>query len=128
MQPAELLAPAVVLAAGDGPPPFLTSTAVLVVAAAVIGYLSVRARIVPIVGFLVAGVVIGPNQLGLVSEIETVEAAAEIGVIFLLFIIGIEFSLERLATLRTWIAVGGALQVTLSVLSVMGICMLFGVG
>lgn len=128
MQPADLLAPAVVLAAGEGPPPFLTSTAVLVVAAALIGYLSVRAKIVPIVGFLVAGVVIGPNQLGLVSEIETVEAAAEIGVIFLLFIIGIEFSLERLAALRTWIAVGGALQVTLAVLSVMGICMAFGVG
>ncbi len=128
MQPVDLLASAVVLAAGEGPPPFLTSTAVLVVAAAVIGYLSVRARIVPIVGFLVAGVVIGPNQLGLVSELETVEAAAEIGVIFLLFIIGIEFSLERLAALRTWIAVGGALQVGLAVLSVMGICMLFGVG
>lgn len=122
------LAPVVILAATEGPPPFLTSTAVLVIAAAFIGYLSVRAKIVPIVGFLVAGVVIGPNQLGLVSEIETVEAAAEVGVIFLLFIIGIEFSLERLAALRTWIAVGGALQVALAVLSVMGICMLFGVG
>ena len=71
---------------------------------------------------------IGPTQLGLVSEVETVEAAAEIGVIFLLFIIGIEFSLERLAALRTWIALGGALQVGLAVLSVMGICMAFGVG
>jgi CPA2 family monovalent cation:H+ antiporter-2 len=130
VEPATLLsAPATaVLAAGEGPPPFLTSTAVLVVAAAVIGYLSVRAKVVPIVGFLVAGVVIGPTQLGLVSEVETVEAAAEIGVIFLLFIIGIEFSLERLASLRTWIAVGGALQVGLAVVTVMGICMAFGVG
>ncbi len=126
--PVDLLPATLVLAAGEGPPPFLTSTAVLVVAAAVIGYLSVRAKVVPIVGFLVAGVLIGPTQLGLVSEVETVEAAAEIGVIFLLFIIGIEFSLERLAALRTWIAVGGALQVGLAVLSVMGICMAFGVG
>jgi CPA2 family monovalent cation:H+ antiporter-2 len=126
--PGDLLSASIVLAAGEGPPPFLTSTAVLVVAAAVVGYLSVRAKVVPIVGFLVAGVLIGPTQLGLVSELETVEAAAEIGVIFLLFIIGIEFSLERLAALRTWIAVGGALQVGLTVLAVMGICAAFGVG
>ncbi|WP_340295925.1 cation:proton antiporter, partial [Aquipuribacter hungaricus] len=120
--------PAAVLAAGEGPPAFLTSTAVLVVAAAVIGYLSVRAKVVPIVGFLVAGVIIGPTQLGLVGEVETVEAAAEVGVIFLLFIIGIEFSLERLAALRTWIALGGALQVGLAVLSVAALCTAFGVG
>lgn len=125
--PASVL-PTTVLAAGEGPPAFLTSTAVLVVAAAVIGYLSVRAKVVPIVGFLVAGVLIGPTQLGLVSEVETVEAAAEIGVIFLLFIIGIEFSLERLAALRTWIVLGGALQVGLVVATVTGICAAFGVG
>lgn len=129
MHTADLLAPATqVLAAGEGPPPFLTSTAVLVVAAAVIGYLSVRAKVVPIVGFLVAGVLIGPAQLGLVGEVETVEAAAEVGVIFLLFIIGIEFSLGRLAALRTWIAVGGALQVGLTVLTVAAVCSAFGVG
>jgi len=125
--PAHLSPAALVLAAGEGPPAFLASTAVLVVAAALVGYASVRLTVVPIVGFLVAGVLIGPTQLGLVSEVATVEAAAEVGVIFLLFIIGIEFSLERLAALRTWIALGGALQVGLAVLSVMVVCMAFGV-
>ena len=50
--------------AGSGPPPFLTELVALLVAAAVIGYACARLRIVPIVGFLLAGVLIGPNALG----------------------------------------------------------------
>ena len=129
MEAAAIVVPALVHTAGaEGPPPFLVSTAVLVVAAAVIGYVSVRARVVPIVGFLLAGVVIGPTQLGLVGEVETVEAAAEVGVIFLLFIIGIEFSLERLTAMRTWIVLGGLLQVGLAVGLVAALCVALGVG
>lgn len=129
MEAAATLVPALVPAAeSGGPPPFLVSTAVLVVAAAVIGYVSVRAKVVPIVGFLLAGVVIGPTQLGLVGEVETVEAAAEVGVIFLLFIIGIEFSLERLTAMRTWIVLGGLLQVGLAVGLVTALCVALGVG
>jgi monovalent cation:H+ antiporter-2, CPA2 family len=126
---AAIVVPALVHAAEtEGAPPFLVSTAVLVLAAAVIGYVSVRVRVVPIVGFLLAGVVIGPTQLGLVGEVETVEAAAEVGVIFLLFIIGIEFSLERLAAMRTWIVLGGLLQVGLAVGIVAALCVALGVG
>jgi CPA2 family monovalent cation:H+ antiporter-2 len=66
---------------------------------------------VPIVGFLLAGVLIGPNQLGVVTDLEIVDAAAEVGVILLLFTIGMEFSLERLARLWRAIFVGGGLQV-----------------
>ncbi len=102
-----------VLAAGEVPG-FLGPVAALVVAAAVIGYLTARARVVPIVGFLVAGVLLGPAQLGLVENSETVQAAADIGVILLLFTIGIEFSLERLAQVWTWIAVAGGLQLALA--------------
>jgi len=82
----------VVLAAGEGVPAYLGAAAALVVAAAVIGYLSVRFRVVPFVGFLLAGVLIGPAQFGLVANEEAVTAAAEVGVILLLFTIGIEFS------------------------------------
>ncbi len=84
------------LAAGSGPPEYLTAIAALVVAAAVIGYACARLRIVPIVGFLLAGVLIGPNALGVVREREVIDAAADVGVILLLFTIGIEFSLGRL--------------------------------
>ncbi len=113
--------------AAGGTPAFLTQLVALLVAAALIGYFSARVRIVPIVGFLLAGVLIGPNALGLVSALEVVNAAAEIGVILLLFSIGIEFSLDRLSRLKTLILVGGTLQVVTSVAVVTGVLMAFGV-
>ncbi|MGY1914156.1 cation:proton antiporter domain-containing protein [Blastococcus sp. SYSU DS0973] len=114
-----------VIAAGEVPG-YLGPTAALVVAAAVIGYLSARARVVPIVGFLVAGVLIGPAQLGIVENGEAVEAAADIGVILLLFTIGIEFSLERLARVWTWIAVAGGLQLLLATGAGLGLTLAAG--
>ena len=81
-------------------PPFLVQSVAIVVAAAVIAYLSYRIGLVPIVGFLIAGVVIGPHGLSIVADLELVDAAAEIGVILLLFTIGIEFSLEKLARIQ----------------------------
>ncbi len=116
-----------VIAAGEMPG-YLAPTAALVVAAAVIGYLSARARVVPIVGFLVAGVLIGPAQLGIVENGEAVEAAADIGVILLLFTIGIEFSLERLARVWTWIAVAGGLQLVLATGAGLGLTLALGGG
>ena len=109
-------------------PAYLAPTAVLVVAAAAVGYLCVRLRVVPIVGFLVAGVLIGPAQLGLVSSTSSVDAAAEVGVILLLFTIGIEFSLERLAAVWRWIVVGGGLQVALTTGVVLGLAIATGSG
>lgn len=113
---------------GGKTPAFLAPTAAVVVTAALIGYLSVRLKVVPIIGFLLAGVLIGPAQLGIIGSVDTVDAAAEVGVILLLFTIGLEFSLERLASMRTWIALGGALQVGLAVGVVAAICLAFGVG
>ncbi|MEM9663300.1 MAG: cation:proton antiporter [Bacteroidota bacterium] len=115
------------LFAAGAAPPFFAEVAVLIVAGAVIGYVCYRFGLVPIIGFLVAGVVIGPNGLGLVSDRELVDAAAEVGVILLLFTIGIEFSLERLARIKTLIFGAGGLQVGLSTGLTMGILMLIGV-
>jgi len=116
----------VVLFAG-GVPQYLTEIVALIVAGAVIAYLSFRLRLVPIVGFLIAGILIGPNALGLVRDQEIVDATAEIGVILLLFTIGIEFSLEKLARIQRLIFGGGTLQVGLSTLVVMGLLMPFGI-
>ena len=55
-----------------------------------------RLRIPSIVGYLVTGVIAGPHGLKLVNEIHEVELLAEIGIILLLFTIGIEFSFEKL--------------------------------
>lgn len=109
-----MLTPPQVLASAEGVPDYLAATAALVLAAAVVGYLSVRLRVLPIVGFLLAGVIIGPEQLGLVSTTEAVQSAADVGVILLLFTIGIEFSLERLARVWRWVVLGGGAQVLLA--------------
>ncbi len=99
----------------------------MIVVGAAIGYLCFRIGLVPIVGFLVAGVVIGPNALGLVHDRTLIDATAEIGVILLLFTIGIEFSLEKLAQIKKLIFVGGGLQVGFTTLAVTGGLMAFGV-
>ncbi|MEY4705367.1 MAG: hypothetical protein RL042_1572 [Nitrospirota bacterium] len=75
-------------------------------------------RLPSIAGFLVAGALIGPHGLNLISDIGTVQILAEIGVVLLLFTIGIEFSLVQLASLRRLmflaapIQVGGVLLIT----------------
>ncbi len=107
--------------------PFMVQAVVLIVAAAVIAYLSYRIGLVPIVGFLLAGAVIGPHALGLVKDPELVNQAAEIGVMLLLFTIGIEFSLDKLASLKTLIFGGGGLQVVLTSLATMLLLRLGGV-
>ena len=86
--------------------PFLNEMVALFVVSVAIAYLCFRLRLVPIVGFLLAGVVIGPNALGLVSDQALVDVLAEVGVILLLFTIGAELSLETLARLGRVIFLG----------------------
>ena len=65
-------------------------------------------RVPSLVGLLVAGAVIGPHGLGLVSDPERVELLAEIGVVLLLFTVGLEFSLAQLVGMwRTIVGAGG---------------------
>ncbi|MEM1205277.1 MAG: cation:proton antiporter [Acidobacteriota bacterium] len=108
-------------------PPFLTEAVLFLVAGAVIAFLCHRLGLVPIVGFLAAGVLIGPGGLGLVKDRELIDGAAELGVILLLFTIGIEFSLEKLASIKRLIFVGGGLQVGLTTAITASCLMAFGV-
>ena len=93
-------------------------TDLLVIFAISIGIVFVfhKFRLPPIVGFLVAGALIGPHGLNLVSDIDQVKVMAEIGVVLLLFTIGIEFSLAHLAAARRLLFIGGPLQVVGSLL------------
>ncbi|HEX8361695.1 MAG TPA: cation:proton antiporter [Longimicrobium sp.] len=116
------------LALAGSTPAFFTEVAVLLVSGAAIAYLGSRLRLLPIVGFLMAGVVIGPNALGLVKNRELVDAAAEVGVVLLLFTIGIEFSFEKLNRIRRLIFGAGGLQVALATGVTAGLLALFGVG
>jgi CPA2 family monovalent cation:H+ antiporter-2 len=113
-------------AAGEAPA-FLGEVAALVVGGALVAYLAFRLGLVPIVGFLLAGVLIGPNQLGIIGSRDMVSDAAEVGVILLLFTIGLEFSLERLARIGRIIFVGGGLQVILVTAATTGLLVATGV-
>ena len=70
-----------------------------------------RIGVPSIAGFIIAGVCVGPNALGIVNDVHEVELLAEVGVALLLFGIGLELSLERMRRLWRLILAGGALQV-----------------
>ena len=75
-----------------------------------------RLRIPSTVGFLLTGVLAGPYGLGLIRAVHEVEVLAEVGVILLLFTIGIEFSLSALVRIKKSVLLGGSLQVALTIL------------
>lgn len=73
-----------------------------------------KLKIAPLIGFLLAGILAGPFGFGLIREVENIELLAEIGVVLLLFTIGIEFSLRDLLQLRRIVIFGGGLQVSIT--------------
>jgi len=79
-----------------------------------------RLKLPALPGFIIAGIVLGPNALGLVSEPHEVENLAEVGVILLLFTIGIEFSLSRLREMQRQVLAGGSAQMAFTVLATLG--------
>jgi CPA2 family monovalent cation:H+ antiporter-2 len=108
-------------------PPFLAQVVALVAASALIAYICNRLRILPIVGFLIAGVIIGPNALGLVGDRALIDQMAEIGIVLLLFTLGIEFSLDRVWRIKRAIFAGGGLQLGLTILVSLAILALLGI-
>ena len=86
-----------------------------------------RFRLPGILAFILTGMIAGPHGWGWVKEVEEVEALAEIGVVFLLFVIGMEFSLKKLASLGKTVFGGGAMQVGLTIVGVTGVLHAFGV-
>ncbi len=77
----------------------------------VILFICHRIKVPAIVGFLLTGILAGPYGLGLVKEVHAVEVLAEIGVVLLLFTIGMEFSLEKLLKIKKSVLLGGSFQV-----------------
>ncbi len=74
-----------------------------------------RIKLPSILGFLITGVLAGPSGLNLVQASHEVELLSEIGIIFLLFVIGIEFSLKGLLSIRYTVLIGGFVQVGLTI-------------
>ncbi len=95
---------------------FLQSLVIIFGLSAVVVFILGKFRIPSIIGFLAAGVLLGPYGLELIENIHLVEIFAEIGVVLLLFTIGLEFSLKGLMQLRKAIFVGGFFQVSITAL------------
>lgn len=76
--------------------------------ALVFGYLTQRAGLSPIVGYLLAGVAVGPNTPGFVADVHLAEQLAEVGVILLMFGVGLQFHVEELLAVRR-VAIPGAI-------------------
>jgi CPA2 family monovalent cation:H+ antiporter-2 len=100
---------------------FLRDAVTILAASITVLLVCARFRIPSVVGFLLTGVLIGPSGLALVGNLEQVELFAEVGVVFLLFSIGLEFSLERLKQIRRFFFLGGSMQ---SLLTIVGIALL----
>jgi CPA2 family monovalent cation:H+ antiporter-2 len=94
---------------------FLKSLEVIFIASAVVILLLYKLKIPSLVGFIVAGVIIGPYGLGIVKDTHSIEILAEIGVILLLFTIGIEFSMTKLFRIKKAVLGGGGTQVLLTI-------------
>ncbi len=83
--------------------------------AAVLGVVVCRSlRLPPMLGYLVVGVLIGPNALALAKDTAAVKYLAEFGVVFLMFVIGLEFNLPKLRSMRTLVFGLGLSQVVLT--------------
>ncbi|MBE9528335.1 MAG: cation:proton antiporter [Proteobacteria bacterium] len=94
--------------------PLLRDIVVLMVVSIPIIILLTRAGLPTVIGFLVAGVLIGPYGLGLVNEAHEVETLSQIGIVLLLFTIGLEFSVTKMLNIRREAVLGGGLQVLLT--------------
>lgn len=102
---------------------FLLTLAAAFAAAFVGGAIAVRLKQSPIVGYLIAGVLIGPFTPGFNADAGTTQRVADIGVILLLFGVGVHFSLGELVRLRVVAGLGGVTQIALTI----GVAMLTGV-
>ena len=94
--------------------------------ALVFGYLAARARLPPLIGYLIAGIIISPNTPGVVGDIQLANQLAELGVMFLMFGVGMHFSLSDLMQVRRIALPGAILQIAVATLLGIGVSMMWG--
>lgn len=97
--------------------PILRDLVVLVLVAIPVVLLMHRLRLPTIVGFLIAGVALGPSALGAVRQVDDVAVLAETGVVLLLFSIGLELSLSRVIRMGRLVLLAGGLQILITMLA-----------
>ena len=87
-----------------------------------------RFNLPPVLGYLLVGSLIGPHALNLMRDVHRAEYIAEFGVVFLMFSIGLEFSLPKLYAMKRIVFGLGLLQVVISMTLITGLAMLLGIG
>ncbi len=107
-------------------PGFLVPILILMAAAVVFVPLANRFKLGAIIGYLIAGIAIGPSGLGLVTDPATTLGIAELGVVMLLFVIGLELKLSRLFAMRRDIVGLGGLQMVLCTAALLPLAMAVG--
>jgi monovalent cation:H+ antiporter-2, CPA2 family len=110
-----------------GHTPLLEELAVISAVGVIVALLLARLRLPTAAGLLFAGALVGPGALGLVDSIHSIEVLAEVGVVLLLFSIGLEFSLDRLRSIAGMVMSGGSLQVGLTGAAAFGVAVALGV-
>jgi len=106
--------------------PLLINITVALIAAFIGGMIARRIGLPTIVGYLLAGIVIGPFTPGFVGDTETIQQLAELGVIFLMFGVGLHFSFKQLWRVRNIAIPGAAIQTLLATLAGLGLSQLWG--
>lgn len=96
--------------------PLLQDILILLGFSAVIVFVLQKFKLPSIIGFLLTGVIIGPFGFSLIDAVEQVEILSEIGVILLLFVIGMELSIKQLISIKKTVFIGGFFQVVVTVL------------
>jgi len=100
---------------------FFTQLLLLLLVATGVAIVFEKLRLPALLGFLLAGVIIGPQGLGILSDGENIRSMAELGVALLMLTIGLEFSFDRLRGMQNIAVIGGSLQILLSI----GVSLLF---
>ena len=109
-------------------PQLFTDLLIIILAALPVAYLCLRFKLPLLVGLMLTGIVIGPYGFGFVRELEGIEILAEIGVMLLLFMIGLEFSIKKLIEMKQLVLIGGGLQVILTIAATAALASVFGRG
>ncbi|HEX8287515.1 MAG TPA: cation:proton antiporter [Pyrinomonadaceae bacterium] len=107
-------------------PPLFADLLIILLVSVPVAFVCLRLKLPVLVGFMLTGILIGPYGLGLIEDLHAIEILAEIGVMLLLFTIGIEFSLRRLSEMKRLVLIGGGLQVGLTIAATAVVAFLFG--
>ena len=106
--------------------PLITTIAAALGLALIVGFIAARLRLPALIGYLIAGIIIGPATPGFVADIELSNQLAEIGVMLLMFGVGLHFSLDDLLAVRGIALPGAIVQIVTATLLGTGVTYLWG--